>query len=207
MDDALSMAAPPVPGIAPMKLTSGRIWNPLAPTADGFELIDIAAGLARICRFSGHFQAPGPRPPYYVAQHSVLGAMEATRQDGSSRSPISKRPRLFALAVLLHDAAEALTGLGDVISPVKRQIPQLSEIEARVEAAIAQRFGLPPGFSKRPEVKAIDARLLATEDRDLRARAPSNGVEPMPERIVPWGWRKAERRFLQELERLTGRTS
>ncbi len=50
-----------------------------------------------------------------------------------------------------------------------------------------------------------DAVMLATERRDVILPGPEWNIElpePLPEPIEPWGWRKAERKFLLTAEEL-----
>jgi hypothetical protein len=82
-------------------------------------------------------------------------------------------------------------------------------------AATCLRFDLPyemrGGLVVLPDlVRAADEILLCTEARDLLG-APCierwdslQGIEPHRMRIEPWGWQKAERRFLGMFAELTG---
>lgn len=158
----------------PVILTaSGRFFEFRDPAPQSIHLADIARSLSRICRFTGH-----TTKFYSVAQHSVL---------------VSEcLPRHLQLQGLLHDAAEAY--LGDVSSPLKQLLPEYKTLERRVEAAIADKFGLPLKLD--PMVKYIDLRLLVTERRDLMPAALNHAedveawewlsdYEPIPHRIVP----------------------
>jgi len=69
----------------------------------------------------------------------------------------------LAIEALLHDAAEAY--IKDIPTPLKRQLPDYKEIEARFDWAIRVHFGLPESPS--PAVKEADNILLVTEVRDL----------------------------------------
>lgn len=125
---------------------SGLQINLLRPDPACIHLEDIAHALGNLCRFTGH-----TRQFYSVAQHSVHVSHLV--------------PPEHALAALLHDATEAY--LGDVSSPLKHQLPAYREIEARMESAIATRFGLT--LPLHPSIKAADLVALATEKRDLMA--------------------------------------
>lgn len=121
--------------------------DPFSPKVDDIWIHDIATGLSRLCRFSGH-----TRHFYSVAQHSVLVSQLV--------------PPALALWGLLHDASEAY--LGDVPSPLKR-LPcyrEYREAEGRLLACIADRFGLGSPFPP-PEVKIADTLALGAEVRDL----------------------------------------
>lgn len=131
---------------------SGIEFDVCNPDPDLIEIEDIAHALSHICRFTGH-----TKHFYSVAQHSYLCATLV--------------PPEHALEALLHDAAEAY--IGDVSSPLKAQLPGYQVIEANLEQAIRQRFGLPA--QKTPWVKEADLQMLAAEKAHL-----------MPQFEEPW---------------------
>lgn len=138
----------------------GKQFWPLDPQPEDFCIEDIAQALSNVCRFGGHC-----RSFYSVAQHSVLVAHMAEKE-AASRGLIAKR---FALAGLLHDAAEAY--VGDMVRPLKYEIPAFRALEKRLEECIAVRFGVL--FPIPPIVKTADEILLATECRDLMGTPPA----------------------------------
>ncbi len=153
---------------------SGNYFNFLDPEGSKFDIEDIAHALSNICRFAGH-----PRAFYSVAQHSVLVSMVV--------------PSEFALAGLLHDAAEAF--LGDVARPLKNWLPDYRTLEAQITPIVLQRFGLPRDLPQ--AVKEADLILLATEQRDLMPAhndewALLRNVTPLEHRIqaLPPHWAK-----------------
>ena len=119
---------------------SGRCFWPLDPRADEIEMVDIAHALSMKCRYGGHCMRF-----YSVAEHSVLVSQHV--------------PPEFALWGLLHDAGEAY--LADIPRPVKPFIPNWKAIEARVMAAVCERFGLDP--TEPTEVKAVGLAITADE--------------------------------------------
>jgi len=114
------------------RMLSGRRLDLLDPSPMDIEIADIAHGLARVARWNG--QTVGDHP-FSVAQHSVVVEQIAALV----------RPGLDArwrLAALLHDAPEYV--IGDMISPFKAALGlDYRAFEARLEAAIHLRFGLP----------------------------------------------------------------
>jgi len=165
---------------------TGKLVLPLAPRADDVDIVDIAHALANTCRFNGH-----TRRFYSVAEHSVRVA----RKVGDPR---------HKLVALLHDAAEAYTGV--VIRPLKRYFPELFEAERRVWAAIAEHYALP---EKLPNaVTEADNWALHNELFHLLRAAQSDEIAGAMARDndAPDCWTPAEARdaFLAEFARLDG---
>lgn len=163
---------------------TGKRFYPLNPMPEDVDILDIAHALSNLCRFNGH-----TRRFYSVAQHSMLVACIV--------------PEPLALAALLHDAAEAY--FADIVRPVKPHLFGLDEIEQRIHAAIAERFGIPVVMDAR--IKAADMVMLATERRDLLLPTDDewsclDGVEPRFEQITAWDPVTAKQMFLQQFEEL-----
>lgn len=114
------------------RMLSGRRLDLLDPTPVDIEIEDIAHGLAFVARWNGQTQGDFA---YSVAEHSLLVETIFGRISPSA-------PPKWRLAALLHDAPEYV--IGDMISPVKAAVgPGYSELDARLEAAVHIRFGLP----------------------------------------------------------------
>ena len=99
----------------------------------------------------------------------------------------------------MHDATEAY--IGDMVLPLKNQMPEFHKVEDRLWKVIAKRFKLPVKLSV--EVKTADRQALGTERRDLlisRRNLPwkiLEGVKIWPETITPWSPQVTEQRFLK----------
>jgi 5'-deoxynucleotidase YfbR-like HD superfamily hydrolase len=134
---------------------------------EDFDAADIAHALAMKCRYNGH-----SREFYTVAEHSVYVSIECER-----RYP--DRPSLW-LWGLLHDLGEAY--LPDVPRPVKHMgVGILKEAEIRILSVAARRFGLDPVDREPPEVKQVDAAVLAAEAAQIMARPPNGCAWYLPE--------------------------
>ncbi len=113
-------------------MLSGRRLDLLDPSPLDIEIEDIAHGLARVARWNG--QTIGTHA-FSVAQHSMI-VEEICRKIAPDWN---KQLRLMAL---LHDAPEYV--IGDMISPFKAALGlDYKAFEAKLEAAIHMRFGLP----------------------------------------------------------------
>lgn len=184
---------------------SGRAMAYLDPDPDAVALSDIAAQLAKQCRFSG-----AVRSFYSVAQHSVFVADQMPMDSGDGQPP-----GLLKIAGLLHDAHEFV--LGDTPTPMKQALEFREEpsrrrdLEFVMDRAIYTAFGLPWPLPAAwvKQIKLADAIALATERRDLMPPAAPGHPEwdidlpaPSPARIKPLPWDRAEDLFLTRAREL-----
>jgi 5'-deoxynucleotidase YfbR-like HD superfamily hydrolase len=113
-------------------MLSGRRLDLLDPSPLDIEIEDIAHGLSRVARWNG--QTVGAHA-FSVAQHSLVVEHVCRKL----APEWDKKRRLLAL---LHDAPEYV--IGDMISPFKAALGlDYKAFEAKLEAAIHLRFGLP----------------------------------------------------------------
>ena len=177
-----------------MQTYTGKQFYPLSPRPEDIDIIDIAHSLSLQCRYNGHVDRF-----YSVAEHCILMA--------------SKMPtKQLALEALLHDAAE--TYVGDMVRPLKINMPQYVAAEKVVELAIAHKFGLPINFDGErqtyampPVVKEADTRILLTERAALMGdKQPADwvmeGMEPLDVYIYAWSPQEAENQYLSAFEKL-----
>lgn len=171
-------------------LSSGKLLNLLEPDPALLTIEVIARGLARECRFGRMTNGW-----LSVAEHSIN---------------VSKlvRPGLRR-AALLHDAPEFI--LGDIISPLKKHLPDYRLFEDRLAEAVAMahRFPSAAAFSH-PEIKAADAAAAWAEARYTMPHGPGMPEAPEDEnmremaldlRIRCFDPTSAERNFLNEWNR------
>lgn len=171
---------------------SGRKAWPMELRPTDIDIDDVAHALAHLCRYAGHC-----RFFYSVAQHSVLVSELVEAWTTNQR---------LALAGLLHDATEAF--LIDLPRPVKhhRALAGYREAERRAEQAIAERFGLSPALFAHGAIKGADEVMLATERRDLFAKASADwrtDKQPTDARIDAMGPDEARASFLHRFHVLT----
>jgi len=128
------------------RMLSGRRLDLLDPSPFDVEIADIAHGLARVARWNG--QTLGAHA-FSVAQHSLIVEEIVAASESDPR---------WRLAALLHDAPEYV--IGDMISPFKSVLGgDYRGVEARLQAAIHRRFGLPE------TLPAAVARAIKSADR------------------------------------------
>jgi 5'-deoxynucleotidase YfbR-like HD superfamily hydrolase len=115
------------------RMLSGRRLDLLDPSPLDVEIKDIIHGLARVARWNG--QTIG-KHAFSVAQHSLMVEKIFTLSNPNCTADEQ-------LVALLHDGPEYV--IGDMISPFKAIIgDSYKSVEARLEAAIHLRYGLPP---------------------------------------------------------------
>lgn len=141
-------AAPEIAHDEPwIQVYSGKPFTFFSPGVSDIDILDIAHALSMQCRFNGHV-----KKFYSVAEHSVNVSYEV--------------PEQYALAGLLHDAAEAY--IGDMVSPLKFHMPEFREVETRIESAIFRRFNVPLySHEQNMAVKRADLALCVHEGRTL----------------------------------------
>ncbi len=137
-------------------LRSGAFIDLTDPDYSRVEIRDIAAGLARECRFAGQIHGYYP-----VALHCVIGSMIA--------------PPDVQYAFLMHDGVEAI--LKDIPKPLKNLLPDYSRIEATHEARFFKRFMVPTDGKK--QVKRIDNIMLAAENVAVRNQSRGHAFRGM----------------------------
>lgn len=161
---------------------TGKQFYPLAPAPEEVHTADIARALSMICRYGGHSHRF-----YSVAEHCVLMSYAV--------------PEEWALWALLHDAAEAY--VGDMVRPLKRMLPQYSEIENGVLLAILSHYGVEGGPALPYPVKDADNRIILTERAALFPEPigiwESDGLTPLPVEIQCWPSDIAEGMYLARL--------
>lgn len=116
------------------------------------KIEDIAHSLSLMTRANGHFSHF-----YSVAQHSIHCYQEAKSRGYSER---------VQLGCLLHDASEGY--ISDLTRPVKRNMPEYSVIEARLQSIIYDRFELGDlSDGEQKQIKDVDDTLLHYEFESL----------------------------------------
>lgn len=170
---------------------TGKLVNVADPDPETIDIFDIAHHLALMTRFNG-----ACREHYSIAQHSILCASRA----GDFHYPRPREEEL-ALALLMHDAAEAY--VGDIVRTIKHEVPDFAVFENKLMDAINERFDLPrvaeiPAFKRM--VKEVDNRMLVTEKQQLMVKAIRWPIEsmfaPYEIEIEVWQPRAAEMLFL-----------
>jgi hypothetical protein len=129
-----------------IRLLSGAMFDYNDPASCEVTIGDIAAALSKVCRFAGHIHRF-----YSVAQHAINASRIVAPE--------------HAFTALMHDTAEAFTN--DLPTPLKFAVPVFKELETKIEAAMAARFGFT--FPLPAEVKVADLQMLALEKRYLKA--------------------------------------
>lgn len=172
----------------------GKFW-PGDPRPEDVFIEDIANGLAGIRRYASQGNI---EHHYSVAEHSVLLTNRADLHGWSA---------LDLMCVLMHDGSEAY--IGDLVKAVKPLIKGYREIEAAVDLAIYQRFGIAYRFPNlHAQIKEMDNRIVPVEKKAI-----FSSYYPQQEEFQPldnitiqlWSPVIARDRFLIEFNRIQAR--
>lgn len=170
-----------------IKTFSGGYIDLLDPSPKDIDIESIAHALANICRFGGH--AP---VRYSVAEHS-LNCYKIAILQGDCADTLR--------AVLMHDAAEAY--LGDIVKPLKNNLPDYRQIEERMEIVIGVRFGI-DFDAHRDRVKKYDLMMLKCEKMKLWPSDQEcwSGFESIPDTNMFMRYDDPKRSFLKACDRI-----
>ena len=166
-------------------------FYPLEPRIEDIKIEDIAHSLSLMTRANGHFNHF-----YSVAQHSVNCYKEAKSRGYSER---------VQLGCLLHDASESY--ISDITRPVKRNLPEYSVIEEKLQKLIFERFGLGDlCIQEEEQIRMIDDALLYYEFETLMNVCLS---EVLPQKTIEHDlsqrdFKAIEKQFLSAFYQLTG---
>lgn len=170
---------------------TGRAVDFFDPKPDTIWCGDIAHAGALTCRFGGHV-----RTFYSVAEHCVRVSW-LLRDRGYDRET-----QFYGL---MHDAAESY--IGDIVTQVKRKVPEFKVIENRLLDTIYERYGLAGG--EPAAVKQADSDILIAEAQDLFTPEAFQtwfsylGDRPEDiDEIKPWDWQTAEDIYMQNFLKL-----
>lgn len=171
--------------------TGLHFW-PLDPRPSEISIRDIARALSQKVRFAGQISGL-----YTVAQHSVYVADMVAR--------INLGDERYAL---MHDAAEAY--VGDMVTPLKRFMPEFKNVERGVMLAISERFFNIDYVFEPESVKICDREICRFEAAALFPGGAdwthlTPGVEHM-QKVDPdffvWSADHAEAMFLERFYKL-----
>lgn len=164
----------------------GSAIDPFETLNNNYCIRSIAWSLSMQCRFNGQV-----RNFYSVAEHSYILSHLV--------------PRKYALAALMHDAAEAY--IGDVVVPIKRKLADFKTYEQNLEASIMSFFNVDTCQEAMAIVDNFDKRIVYNEWA-LLCMSPMpksvSSLEPIENvNICCFTQRTAYRAFLDRFEILT----
>lgn len=170
---------------ATIQTYTGEMFDMFLVDRAKINVEDIAHALSMLCRYGGH-----SHEFYSVAEHSVL----------MSRYFEALGDNDLARAALLHDATEAY--MGDLVRPIKLQMPRYQEVEANLQFAIFNRFGLTwdmPLAIKNADLRICnDERLVLMKQREWII----DHLEPLGIELRLWYPDEAKRHFLDSFHAL-----
>lgn len=134
---------------------SGIKFYPLNPKVEDINIIDIVNSLTQLVRAGGHF-----KHFYSIASHLINCTSEAEQR---TKDWDKDKQEEFLKQVFIHDFTEAY--VSDLVSPLKRSIPEYKEVENKIEQVIYEKFGvtLDKNSDNYKLLKEIDVAITAYE--------------------------------------------
>ena len=167
---------------------NGRFY-PFDPRPEEVDITHIAHSLAMSCRYTG-----ACLDFYSTAEHSVHIAQWLMPRYGAD----------IALAGLLHDAPEALSGFGDTARPSKVKAPIIKKTEDSIWFhAVSVRFNLPAEIPN--EVHDADSRIIADEMQQNMNEVDPSYDNPLGVTLRFWRPEAARGAFMAEFRHLVRR--
>ena len=185
------MATENLYAVRQIRTFTGQYVDVFDPNPDTILIEDIAHALSMQCRFGGHM-----KNFYSVAQHSYCVYMMTEAKE-------------LKLQALMHDASEAY--LLDIPRPIKNELSNYKEIEAKLMDVIAAKFGFEMPMHE--EVKKWDEEMLHFEwnnmiinDKSVSAHTQSLSKlygMPVGDLVPCWSSEEAKKYFLMAFNNLT----
>lgn len=135
-----------------IEISPGNFYDLCSPEPHRLTVRLIAHNLSRINRFAGV-----PERSISVAEHSYWASVMVDTSD----LPSAQQAALRRIEALLHDAPEGC-GLADMASPLKPELPEYVNLEARSADCIGNKFGVDISEKSRA-IHDVDCRLGLTE--------------------------------------------
>lgn len=169
-------------------ISGKRFWI-LDPKPEDVIPFDIAYVLSRIPRFN----CMTIGNPYVVGQHCVEGSYIIEDK--------------YQLHFMIHDAPEGY--VQDITTPLKRILGKVySDIEAKLENAIAKKFNIEWTEEAHKRVKEVDNIMLQREMSCLTQHMLFPADKSFNNKdyswITPWSWRDAFNMYKNRLNSLVG---
>lgn len=168
-----------------IKVAAGHYFDLMNPDPEAVELKSIAAALSKTCRYGGHC------PRFYSVAEHCIHAANLAHNDGYVG--------VLLQSILLHDAAEAY--IGDMVKPLKVNLPEFQKVEDRIASAIEVAFGVDFGhwhsFIKHYDWVLMKAEKLAFWPNDNIDWTGFEQVAVRPVNFQYWGPDEAEKNFIE----------
>ncbi len=146
-------------------VSSGRLVDPFNIEDFEFTITELIHPISQLVRYTGHGMYP-----YTVGEHTYHLMRHV--------------PKHLKRAAALHDLNEGLTN--DIPHPFKKQLPEFSSFEERVQRHLFRQFNEP--WEHMEELATWDRRICQDEMNQLFLKGFDLGLEPLGVEIEGWPW-------------------